>query len=117
MIPFHKQNLEGIVNAILDNAFNNNPNIQEIKYLSGSYSEVFSNDYDKTFLLFRMSGTQKIQIETLLCDEEGDDFILFKIVNGNHEEVNQYQYFTLDQTSNFEHFSSLFQSELEEILP
>ncbi len=116
MIFFQKQNLEGKVNAVLDNAFNNNADLQEIKYLSGSYIEKFSNAYDKTYIIFRMSGTQKIQIETLLCDEDGDDFILFKIINGNHEEVNQYQYFTLNQTSGFDHFATLFQSELEAVL-
>ncbi len=111
-----KQNLESKVYAVLDKAFNNNADIQEIKYLSGSYKENFSNAHDKTYLIFRMTGKLKIVIETLLCNEDEDDFILFKIINGNPEEVNQYQYFTLDQSSNIDDFPSLFQSELEAVL-
>jgi hypothetical protein len=110
MITFQKQNLESKVNAILDTAFNNNANIQEIKYLSGA------NTHDKTYLIFRMSGTQKIGIETLLCDEYGEDFILFKIINGNPEEFNQYEYFSLDAKSSIDDFIQLFQNELNYFL-
>ena len=107
-----KQNLESKVYAVLDTVFNSNPNILEFKYSSGEYSK----GYDKTYVIFRMTGTQKIVIETLLCDEDEDEFILFKIIKGNPEEVNQYQYFTLDQTSNIDHFVELFQSELKSVL-
>jgi len=105
-----KQILESKINAILDIAFNKNTDIQEIKYLSGA------NTHDKTYLIFRMTGTQKIGIEILLCDEYGDDFILFKIINGNPKEVNQYEYFTLDAKSSIDDFIQLFQKELNYFL-
>jgi hypothetical protein len=106
-----KQNLESKVYAVLDTVFNNDSSIQEIKYFSRA---TFSNTQDKTYLIFRMSGTQKIVIETLLCDDD-DDFILFKIIRENGE-VTQYEYFALDQTSNIDHFVELFQSELNKVL-
>lgn len=105
-----KQNLESKVYAVLDTAFNNDSSIQEIKYLS---KDTQSNA-DKTYLIFRMSGTQKIVIETLLCDDD-DDYILFKTTREN-EEVNQYEYFALDQTSTIENFIPLFQKELKSVL-
>jgi hypothetical protein len=114
-----KQNLEIKVYTVLDTVFNNNSDIQEVKYSSGAVYDIydtFSKGYDKTYVIFRMTGTQKIVIETLLCDENEDEFILFKIIKGNPEEVNQYQYFTLDQTSNIDHFVELFQSELKSVL-
>ena len=100
-----KQILESKINAVLDTVFNKNTDIQEIKYLSGA------NTHDKTYLIFRMTGTQKIGIEILLCDEYGEDFILFKIIKGN-QEVIQYEYFSLDGNSTIEHFIQLFQNEL-----